>query len=276
MTFVQGRRAWLPVFSVALALLAYAHNWGLFLAIGTVAALVPDLPPGRRPARRAARRAARPTGSPRCSTCRGCRSLSSRPSTPARRGRSGRPSRPSSTASPTCSAAPRRRWPSRSARASGSARCLAGARRSPRARAALSVAIMGLDGARASRGWPRSSRRRGRPATSRSSSGPVLLLGAAGLARGGRLGLVVTGDPRRLLVQPAHRRARHEEQRPHRRRPDPRPPASAATWSSPSTPSRARCMHYYLPQDIGLRWADAAGPGRRTRASSTGATRWTA
>ena len=40
-TFVQGKRAWLPVFSVSLALIAYAHNWGLFLAVGTVAALVP-------------------------------------------------------------------------------------------------------------------------------------------------------------------------------------------------------------------------------------------
>jgi mannosyltransferase len=40
-TFVQGRRRWLPAFSVALALLAYAHNWGLFLGLGTLAALVP-------------------------------------------------------------------------------------------------------------------------------------------------------------------------------------------------------------------------------------------
>jgi mannosyltransferase len=39
--FVQGRRRWLPAFSVALALLAYAHNWGLLLGLGTVAALGP-------------------------------------------------------------------------------------------------------------------------------------------------------------------------------------------------------------------------------------------
>ena len=54
-----GQRAWLPVFSVSLALIAYAHNWGLFLAVGTVAALVPiyrqAAPPSRlaRPLRTA-------------------------------------------------------------------------------------------------------------------------------------------------------------------------------------------------------------------------------
>ncbi len=39
--FVFRRRGFLPLFSVALAALIYAHNWGLFLAVGTVVALVP-------------------------------------------------------------------------------------------------------------------------------------------------------------------------------------------------------------------------------------------
>jgi len=39
--FVFGRRAFLPVFSVALVALMYSHNWGLFLALGTAVALVP-------------------------------------------------------------------------------------------------------------------------------------------------------------------------------------------------------------------------------------------
>ncbi|MBA2348125.1 MAG: glycosyltransferase family 39 protein [Solirubrobacterales bacterium] len=39
--FVFRRRAFLPLFSLSLAALMYTHNWGLFLAVGTVVALVP-------------------------------------------------------------------------------------------------------------------------------------------------------------------------------------------------------------------------------------------
>ena len=39
--FVFRRRAFLPLFSVAVAALMYTHNWGLFLAVGTVIALLP-------------------------------------------------------------------------------------------------------------------------------------------------------------------------------------------------------------------------------------------
>jgi mannosyltransferase len=39
--FVFRRRAFLPLFSLALTALIYAHNWGLFLAVGTIVALVP-------------------------------------------------------------------------------------------------------------------------------------------------------------------------------------------------------------------------------------------
>jgi len=39
--FAFGRRGYLPLFSVLLALMLYTHNWGLFLAAGLVCALVP-------------------------------------------------------------------------------------------------------------------------------------------------------------------------------------------------------------------------------------------
>jgi hypothetical protein len=39
--FAYGRRGYLPLFSVLLALMLYTHNWGLFLAAGLVCALVP-------------------------------------------------------------------------------------------------------------------------------------------------------------------------------------------------------------------------------------------
>jgi hypothetical protein len=39
LAFVQRRRTWLPAFALALALVLYTHNWALFLAMGTVAAL---------------------------------------------------------------------------------------------------------------------------------------------------------------------------------------------------------------------------------------------
>jgi mannosyltransferase len=40
LVFVQRRRVWLPVFALALALLIYTHNWGLFLAGATGVALL--------------------------------------------------------------------------------------------------------------------------------------------------------------------------------------------------------------------------------------------
>jgi hypothetical protein len=39
--FAFGRRKYLPLFSVLLALMLYTHNWGLFLAAGLACALVP-------------------------------------------------------------------------------------------------------------------------------------------------------------------------------------------------------------------------------------------
>jgi hypothetical protein len=39
--FAFGRRRYLPLFMVLLALMLYTHNWGLFLSVGLVCALVP-------------------------------------------------------------------------------------------------------------------------------------------------------------------------------------------------------------------------------------------
>jgi hypothetical protein len=47
LAFVSGRRRWLWGFAVSGAALAYSHNWGLFLLVGTAAALVPMWRAGR-------------------------------------------------------------------------------------------------------------------------------------------------------------------------------------------------------------------------------------
>lgn len=39
LAFAQRRRGFLPIFAIALTLLLYAHNWGAFLALGTLVAL---------------------------------------------------------------------------------------------------------------------------------------------------------------------------------------------------------------------------------------------
>jgi hypothetical protein len=44
LAFVHRRRAWLAGFALSLALVMYSHNWGLFLAAGSVAALLALVP----------------------------------------------------------------------------------------------------------------------------------------------------------------------------------------------------------------------------------------
>jgi len=189
MTFVHGRRAWLPVFSVALALIAYAHNWGLFLAIGTVAALVPIW-------RQAADRRAVVRDALLAYAITAVLYLPWIPILISQVQHTGAPwaERPTfqailnGLANLLGGAAPAMAFALGAG--FGLSTILAGARRSPRARAALSVAIMGLTtlavawlASQVSPAW-----------SNRYFSvfvGPVLLLGAAGLARGGRLGLVV-------------------------------------------------------------------------------------
>jgi hypothetical protein len=60
LAFVLRRRAWVPVFAASLTLLIYAHNWGLTAAAGTVAALALLVRQTHGPDRRALLRDALP------------------------------------------------------------------------------------------------------------------------------------------------------------------------------------------------------------------------
>ena len=257
MTFVHGRRAWLPVFSVALALIAYAHNWGLFLAIGTVAALVPIW-------RQAADRRAVVRDALLAYAITAVLYLPWIPILISQAQHTGAPwaERPTfqailnGLANLLGGAAPAMAFALGAG--FGLSTILAGARRSPRARAALSVAIMGLTtlavawlASQVSPAW-----------SNRYFSvfvGPVLLLGAAGLARGGRLGLVVIAilvafwfNPRTGVLDTksdAHTVAVLTRDRLER-----------GDMVVAIHPEQGPVMHYYLPKNIGLRWADAMGP----------------
>jgi mannosyltransferase len=135
---------------------------------------------------------------------------------------------------------------------------LAAPRRSPRARAALSIAIMGLTtlalawlASQASPAW-----------SNRYFSvfvGPVLLLGAAGLARGGRLGLVVIAILVAFWFNP-RTGALDTKSNAHTVAVLTRDRLERGDMVVAIHPEQGPVMHYYLPQDIGLRWADALGP----------------
>jgi hypothetical protein len=256
-TFVQRRRAWLPVFGVSLALLAYAHNWGLFLALGTVAALVPlwRESDDRRGLVRDALLGygltallylpwlptllfqAKNTGAPWAAAPRFQDILNGL-------------STLLGGAAPAMAFALGAGF--------GLSTLLAAPRRSPRARAALAVAIMGVSAialafiaSQISPGW-----------ASRYFAvfvGPLLLLGAAGLARGGRLGLVVLAilfcfwfNPRKHALETksnAHTVAFLVKDR-----------LEPGDMVVAAHPEYGPDMYYYLPKDIGLRWANIMGP----------------
>ena len=122
-------------------------------------------------------------------------------------------------------------------------------------------------------GWPRRSRRRGRRATSRRSSGPLMLLGGVGLSRAGGSGCSRWRCSSRLWLDPRTSAARRQEQRARRGR---RRRAAAR----PRRPRRlrapragaGRCTSTCRRACAGRR----AGHGAATRRSWTGATRWTA
>jgi hypothetical protein len=89
--------------------------------------------------------------------------------------------------------------------------------------------------------------------------GPLLLLGAAGLARGGRLGLVVLAilflfwfNPRTGALNTksnAHTVAVLTQDRLER-----------GDMVVAAHPEQGPVMHYYLPKDVHLRWANIMGP----------------
>jgi hypothetical protein len=135
---------------------------------------------------------------------------------------------------------------------------LAAPRRSPRARAALAIGIMAVTALAlaflASQISPAWSNR-----YFAVFAGPLLLLGAAGLARGGRLGLVVIAilflfwfNPRTGALNTksnAHTVAVLTQDRLER-----------GDMVVAAHPEQGPVMHYYLPKDIGLRWANIMGP----------------
>jgi hypothetical protein len=135
---------------------------------------------------------------------------------------------------------------------------LAGSRRSPRARAALTVAVMGA--AALATAWLASQLS---PAWSNRYFsvfiGPLLLLGAAGLARGGRLGLVVIAILFAFWFNPRTTALNHKSNA-HATAVLVRDRLERGDMVVAIHPEQGPVMHYYLPQDIGLRWADALGP----------------
>jgi mannosyltransferase len=255
--FLQGRRRWLPVFSISLALLAYAHNWGLFLGLGTVAALGP-LWRGSADRRALLRDVA---------IGYGLAALLYLPWIPTLLSQAAHTGAPWAQAPKlqdilnglaTLLGGPAPAMALLLGGGFGLSTLLAAPRRSPRARAALAVAIMGTSALAIA--WLASQ---ASPAWSNRYFavfvGPVLLLGAAGLARAGRLGLVVLAilfvfwfNPRTGALSTksdAHTAAVLVRDRLER-----------GDLVVAAHPEQGPVMHYYLPQDIGLRWANIMGP----------------
>jgi mannosyltransferase len=256
-TFVQGRRRWLPAFSVSLALLAYAHNWGLFLGLGTLAALVGvwQASADRRALLRDAALAYGLTG------------LLYLPWIPillSQAAHTGAPwaERPTGqdilNGLTTVLGGPAPAMAFALGAGFGLSTLLAGSRRSPRARAALAVAVMA--GTALALAWLASQ---ASPAWSNRYfsvfAGPLLLLGAAGLARGGRLGLVVVAILVAFWFNP-RTGALDSKSNAHTTAVLVRDRLERGDMVLAIHPEQAPVMHYYLPQDIGLRWADAMGP----------------
>jgi mannosyltransferase len=256
-SFVQGRRGWLPVFGVSLALLVYAHNWGLFVGLGTVAALVPmwRATADRRALLRDAAigygvavllylpwipfviSQARHTGAPWAEAPRLQDILNGL-------------SNLFGGAAPAMAFA--------LAAGFGLSTLLAAPRRSQRARAAFALAVMAVTALVcafvASQISPAWSNR-----YFAAFLGPLLLLGAAGLARGGRLGVIVVAILVAFWFNP-RTGALNSKSDAHTVAVLTRDRLEAGDMVLAVHPEQGPVMHYYLPQDIGLRWANIMGP----------------
>jgi len=255
--FLQGRRRWLPAFSVALALLAYAHNWGLFLALGTVAALGPLW---RESAdRRALVRDA--------AIGYGLAALLYLPWIPTLLSQAAHTGAPWAEAPrlqdilnglSTLLGGPAPAMALLLGGGFGLTTLLAAPRRSPRARAALAVATMATTAIALA--WLASQ---ASPAWSNRYFavfvGPLLLLGAAGLARAGRLGIVVLAILVAFWFNP-RTGALNSKSNAHTTAVLVRDRLERGDLVVAAHPEQGPVMHYYLPQDIGLRWANIMGP----------------
>jgi mannosyltransferase len=255
-SFVQGKRRWLPAFGVSLALL-YAHNWGIFLGLGTVAALIPIWRASRD--RRALQRDA--------AIGYGVAAVLYLPWVPLLISQARHTGAPWAEA-PTFQAilnglttlfggaAPAMAFAL--AAGFGLSTLLAAPRQSPRARAALALAVMAATALAVA--WIASQIS---PAWSNryfaAFLGPLLLLGAAGLARGGRLGIVVLAVLVAFWFNPRTGALKNKSDA-HTVAVLTRDRLEAGDMVVAVHPEQGPVMHYYLPKDIGLRWANIMGP----------------
>jgi hypothetical protein len=256
LAFVQRRRAWLAPFALSLVLVMYSHNWGLFLAVGTGAALLALLAgdPDRRSLLRDAVLAygavailylpwvpslifqARHTGAPWSEAPLASDALGG-------------------LTSVLGGAAPAMAFAL--VTGSGLAGLMVAPRlRGPKARAVLALLMMGA--VTLALAWVTSQIS---PAWANRYlsvlAGPLLLLGAGGLSRAGNLGIVAMVV---IAVLWAHPRTRALESKSNahtasvlvRDRLEPGDLVVAVH------PEQGPLMHLYLPP--GMRWANAMGP----------------
>jgi hypothetical protein len=257
--FVQGRRRWLTLFSVSLALLVLSHNWGLFLAAGTMAALVP-LWRGGGDRRALVRDAALAYGGASLLYLPWVPSLVSQAL------HTGAPwaQRPDPhdilNGLTTLLGGPAPAMAFALGAGFGLSTLLAAPRRAPRARAAEAVAVMVAAALAIAWLWSQVS-----PAWAGRYFavflGPLLLLGAAGLARAGRLGLVVLAILAVFWFNPRTGAIEHKSNA-HTTAVLVRDRLEDGDLVVAIHPEEGPLMHYYLPKDVRLRWANALGPVR--------------
>ena len=256
LVFVQRRRAWLPVFAVATALLVYTHNWGLFLAVGTGAAFLALL--GGAADKRAMWRDAL--------LGYGAVAIVYLPWVPTLLSQARHTGAPWSEAPKADDAlgaivsllgGPPSAMAFALGAGSGIAALLVAPRlRGPEARATLALLTMGI--VALALAW----------ATSQISPawatrylsvllGPLLLVGAAGLSRSGALGLVVVAILAVLWFNP-RTRALEGKSNAHTATVLVRDQVQRGDLVVAVHPEQGPVMHLYLPK--GLRWANAMGP----------------
>jgi MFS family permease len=255
--FVQGRRRMLPAFGASLLLMILTHNWGLYLGIGTVAALV-------APWRAAADRRAFARDVVLTYGGVGLLYLPWLPTLLFQAKHTGAPWSETPALQDVLNglttllggAAPAMAFAL--AAGFGLSSLLASPRRAPRARAALAVMTMGA--VTLALAW----------ATSQISPswspryfavllGPVLLLGAAGMARAGRLGLVVLAILVVFWFNP-RTGALNSKSNAHKVAVMLRNQMRPGDLVVVAHPEQGPLMHYYLGGADRLRWVNIAGP----------------